>query len=273
MLQDPIKVDHEYRFKRYLSDRLLNDAAEESGLNCGPGWDERTSRYVEMKVAMLASVHPLANLSDDARLNRKFVETQHRAATGKIDGFKIDAAYLRTGALSIGENGETITAPDAAQRLEEFCTLYAETKEQSAFVAKLAELTAAAVSLEKTYKDFCDLAPTKAGREALRRNLWRYDHGRFDLTDAHGTCGTALHYADDKDAAARALITFFGLSGKTDTAPKFYNLANVPAYGLADLYTITGGLIGEKDAPKAEEDAAPKRRTYLAEFYPRIVTD
>lgn len=240
-----------YPLRQLLTDEILNQSAKESGLKCGPGWSERVRGYE------VVSPHPLLdNLSDDVRLNRKFVELQCRKEAGVLRSFKIDEAYLRAGVIVIDKNGNVKPAKDAAARLEDFCTLYAETEEQAAFVACVERMQRAALDLEQAYKDTCASLPAEgAHRAALEACTWDYDPDQFGLTpSAAGTIRLT-----DQDAAARALISYFDRN--QDTAPKFYNRACVLPIGPAELYEITGGLAGDKEAPKAgqEKPARTKR--------------
>lgn len=241
-----------YTLRQLLTDEILNQSAKESGLKCGPVWGERVRGYAEV-----VPPHPLLdNLSDDVRLNRKFVELQCRKEAGVLRSFKIDEAYLRAGVIVIDKNGNVKPAKDAAARLEDFCTLYAETEEQATFVAGLERMQRAALDLEQAYKDTCASLPAEgAHRAALEACTWDYDPDQFGLTpSAAGTIRLT-----DQDAAARALISYFDRN--QDTAPKFYNRAGVLPIGPAELYEITGGLAGDKEAPKAgqEKPARTKR--------------
>lgn len=241
-----------YPLRQLLTDEILNQSAKESGLKCGPGWSIRTRGYVEV-----VPPQPLLDdLSDDVRLNRKFVELQCKKEADALRSFKIDEAYLRAGVIVIDKNGNAKPAQDAAARLEDFCTLYAETEDQAAFVACVERLQRAALDLEQAYKATCASLPAEgAHRDALERCDWYYRPGQFELTpSAAGTIRLT-----DQDAAARALISYFDRD--QDTAPKFYNRAGVLPIGPAELYEITGGLAGDKEAPKAgqEKPARTKR--------------
>jgi len=251
-----------YSLRQLLADTLLNNAAKASGLDCGPGWDERTRGYVATDV--LGNEHPLARLSDDARLNRKFIELQCKKEANALLSFAIERDYLRAGVIEIDQSGEAHAAQDAAARLEDFCTLYAETKEQAAFAANLERMQRAALALEKAYKDTCASLPAKgAHRGALEALAWAYNPAQFELTPA--SAGTIRLTA--QDAAARALISYFDRT--RDTAPKFYNQKGVPTIGAAELFAITGGLAGAKDAPRATIVAGKQSGDLRA--YPVIV--
>lgn len=243
-----------YPLRQLLTDEILNQSAKESGLKCGPGWGEKTRGYVEVLVR--SDAHPLAYLSDDVRLNRKFVELQCKKEADALRSFKIDEAYLRAGVIVIDKIGNAKPAKDAAARLDDFCTLYAETEDQATFVAGLERMQRAALDLEQAYKDTCASLPAEgAHRAALEACTWDYDPDQFGLTpSAAGTIRLT-----DQDAAARALISYFDRD--QDTAPKFYNRAGVLPIGPAELYEITGGLAGDKKAPKAgqEKPARTKR--------------
>lgn len=251
-----------YTLRQLLTDEILNQSAKESGLKCGPGWGERVRGYAEV-----VPPHPLLdNLSDDVRLNRKFVELQCRKEAGVLRSFKIDEAYLRAGVIVIDKNGNVKPAKDAAARLEDFCTLYAETEEQATFVAGLERMQRAALDLEQAYKDTCASLPAEgAHRAALEACTWDYDPDQFGLTpSAAGTIRLT-----DQDAAARALISYFDRD--QDTAPKFYNRAGVLPIGPAELYEITGGLAGDKEAPKAGQEKPA--RTKRMNVCPRIIKE
>lgn len=250
-----------YSLRQYLADTLLNNAAKASGLNCGPGWGEKTRGYVETEV--LGNEHPLAGLSDDARLNRKLIELQCRKEANALLHFSIDREYLRAGVIVIDKDGNAAPAQDAAARLEDFCTLYAETKEQAAFVEKIERMQRAALELERAYKEACASLPAKgAHRAALEACAWGYNPGQYELTPA----GVGTIQLTARDAAARALISYF--DRVRDAAPKFYNRAGVQSISPAELFEITGGLAGQKNAPRAAKIVAGKQSGDLKAYPP-----
>ena len=215
-----------YPLRQLLADMILNAAAKKAGLDCGPGWNEKTRGYVETQI--LENRHPLAHLSDDAKLNRKLVELQCRKEVNAVLTFAIDRDYLRAGLIVIGKDGEAAPAQDAAARLEDFCTLYAETKEQAAFIAQAA------------FKATCASLPAKQHRAALEDCSAAYDPAGFGLAPSGTISLTA------QDATARALISYFDRT--QDAAPKFYNLAGLHTISPAELFAITGGLAGDRNA-------------------------
>ena len=227
-----------YPLRQLLADMILNAAAKKAGLDCGPGWNEKTRGYVETQA--LENAHPLAHLSDDAKLNRKFVELQCRKEVNAVLTFAIERDYLRAGLIVIGKDGEAAPAQDAAARLEDFCTLYAETKEQAAFIANLERMQRAAQELQAAFKDTCASLPAKQHRAALEDCSAAYDPAGFGLVPSGTISLTA------QDATARALISYFDRT--QDAAPKFYNLAGRRTISPAELFAITGGLAGDRNA-------------------------
>ena len=177
--------------------------------------------------------------TEETRLNRKLVELQTREARAPflaLDGLAHLGAYLRTGVITISKKGETITAQDAAARLAEYCTLYAETDAQAAFVAGLEKMQAAALALESSYKEALAAVPAGPERDALARIGWQYNTPAALGLAENGDGFISLF---SQDAAPRALISFFRLSG-TAGAPKFYNLAGVESYTAQDAAQLVG---------------------------------
>ena len=233
-----------------LCRRVLEDAASAAGLSCD--WDER---------------HP----SEETRINRKLVELQARHTLAALRGLYHLAGletFLRAGVLRIGSNGETITAQDAAARLDDFCTLNAETKEQAACVAAWEQTQRAALELQAAFNDLCASAPDAVSRANLESGAGDYDVAEL---------WAGSFYLTAQDAAARALISYFDLSGKTDAVPKFYNLAGVPAYTGKDAAQV----IGRRQTFTHLEQYAryrvlyekPKARRQSVAVYPAIIKE
>lgn len=233
-----------------LCRQVLEDAASAAGLSCD--WDER---------------HP----SEETRINRKLVELQARQTLAALRGLYHLAGletFLRAGVLRIGSNGETITAQDAAARLDDFCTLNAETKEQAAFVAAWERTQRAALELQAAYTDLCASAQDAAARAELESRAGDYDAAEL---------WAGSYYLTAQDAAARALISYFDLSGKTDAAPKFYNLAGVLAYTGKDAAQVIGR---QQTFTHLEQYARyrvlyekPKSRRQSVAVYPAIIVE
>ena len=154
-----------------------------------------------------------------------------------------------------------------AARLDDFCTLNAETKEQAAFVAAWERTQRAALDLQAAYTDLCASAQDAAARAELESRAGDYDAAEL---------WAGSYYLTAQDAAARALISYFDLSGKTDAAPKFYNLAGVLAYTGKDA----GQVIGRKEFTHLEQYARyrvlyekPKARRQSVAVYPAIIKE
>lgn len=208
----------------YLCKIILQRAADAAGLLCA--WDKEA-----------------ASTDEETRLNRKIIEMQTREARAPflaLDAVPHLEAYLRTGVLSIGKKGETITAQDAAARLDAFCTLNAETDAQAAFVAALERLQRAALELESAYKETLKAVPAGSPpRRAFAGMAWQYTAAEFGLSpNAEGFFPLTA-----QDAPARALIGFFNLAAKWKE-PKFYNLAGIWAYTPEDAAALFGCKLG-----------------------------
>lgn len=228
--------------RHFLCRLILERAAEAANMPCA--WDIEETPAPAFKPDYFAAKER-QTIDEETRLNRKLVELQTRDARAPflaLDGLAHIGTYLRTGALSIGKKGETITAPDAAERLADFCTLYAETPKQAAFVEGLEKMQRAALDLESAYKDALNATPAGRERTALARLAWQYaTPARFGLTQNDE--GFFSIFA--KDAAARALITIFRLTGDKG-APKFYNLAGLPKpYTKEDAAKLIGCKPGQ----------------------------
>lgn len=263
LLIDPPVQDF-YHLRRCLADTILNDAADAAGLDCGAPWGPRTQH--EPVYANPHDANPLAGLTDSQRINRKFVELQNRDAVNAVLNFAIDRAYIRAGVFSFNKRGSVQVVKDAAARLEDFCTLYAETSQQAAFVAALAKMRAKALELQAARQELCGTVPDKLARTVLELNAGDYAAKNLDIMpDGYGRI-----MLTDADAAARALISCFGLSGQTDGAPKFYNQAGTPAHGADALYSATGGSWGAKVLPKTEPERQQRRRFTT---YPAIIKE
>ena len=223
----------------YLCKIILQRGADAAGLCCA--WDKEDYTPKVVNVILPEEVEHPAPLSAEIKLNRKFVERDTETARAPFRG--LDAVpeletYLRTGVLSIGKKGETITAPDAAERLEDFCTLYAETDAQAAFVENLEKMQNAAGEMSAAYVKTLAQLPAQARRH-LSANAGFYMPTLGALAQGGQIALTA------KDAAARALITFFNLARPgVEAAPKFYNLAGIWNYTAEDANALIGCKLG-----------------------------
>lgn len=223
-----VVLHNESAARDYLCRMILDATAERLKLPCY--WDEQ---------------HPV----EETRLNRKLVDLQARDVYAPIKDFNGVAyleTYLRTGAITINKKGQTVIAEDAAARLDDFCTVYAETEEQARFVAGVERMQRAALELEAAYQDTCATLTAKTHRAALGACAWAYKAAQFGLVP--GAAGTIQLTA--KDATARALISYFDRT--RDTAPKFYNLAGILAYTGEDA----AKAVGRRAAFKLLENAS-----------------
>lgn len=182
-------------------------------------------------------------LPEAIRLNRKFVEIRTQQTRERIQAlgsipFLWD--YLRAGVLSIGRKGETITAKNAGALLDEFCTLFAEGREQVEFVEKVEALQAAALALSQAFGKLGEAAQGGRFASLLEHCASDYDAARLDLlAESRLFYPFARIRLLEKDAAARALITFFDLE-RTEKRPKFYNEAGGWAYERKDAEEAAG---------------------------------
>ena len=228
--------------REHYCKEILEREAEASKLPCA--WDRKDN--LEPKPREIAGFiyNPRPEpLSEEIRLNRKFVEIRTRATREKIQAlgsipFLWD--YLRAGVLSIGKDGETLTAKDADARLDEFCTLYAEGKQQVAFVEGVEGLRGAAVALAQAFGKLGEAAQGGRFVSLLEHCASDYDTTRLDLL---AECRLFYPYAGirllDPEAVPRALITFFDL-GRTEKRPKFYNHAGGWAYTKEEAEEAAG---------------------------------
>ena len=236
----------------YLCKIILQQGAEAAGLCCA--WDQEDYTPRVQNVILKDTIEHPAPLSEETKLNRRLVMMQTKEARAPFLG--LDAVpeletLLRTGALSIGKKGETLTAPDAAERLAEFCTLYAETDAQAAFVENLEKMQNAAGEMSAAYVKTLAQLPAQA-RQHLSANAGFYMPTLGALAQGGQIALTA------KDAAARALITFFNLARPgVEAAPKFYNLAGIWNYTAEDANALIGCKLGGLQRLGLSKPAAP----------------
>ena len=221
---------------------ILKREAEASRLPCR--WDYEPAPFLPGYDMPGAPAKPAPEpLPEAVRLNRKFVEIHTREQREKIQAlgsipFLWD--YLRAGVLSIGRKGETITARNAEALLDEFCTLYAEGREQIDFVEKVEGLRAAAVALSQAFGKLGEAAQGGRFVSLLEHCASDYDTTRLDLL-----AGSRLLYPFsrirllEKDATARALVTFFDLE-RAGGGAKFYNHAGGWTYEQKDAEEAAG---------------------------------
>ena len=224
--------------RAYLCQLIRERAADAAGLSCAWELGNPQPPKIELKImpAYMEMKEPPQPLSEEIKFNRRLVDLQTKEARAPflgLDGYIIEP-YLRTGALFIDAEGRTQIATDAAERLADFCTLCAETKEQAAFVAALADMQAAAATMANKYAATLATLPAQ-GRKELSANAGFYMPTLGALASGGQIRITA------QDAAARALISFFGLTNaRPDAAPKFYNLAGIWDYTAEDARALLG---------------------------------
>ncbi len=219
--------------REYLCNEILQRAADAAGMPCEWGREDYTPKVVN--IILPDEVEHPAPLSEETKFNRRLIMMQTKEARAPFLG--LDAVpeletLLRTGVLSIGKKGETITAPDAAERLEDFCTLYAETDAQATFVENLEGMRKAAADMSAAY------LKTLAGLPAQARKELAANAGFYMPNLGAIASGGQIRLAAE-DANARALISFFGLARPgVEKAPKFYNRAGVWDYTAEDANAL-----------------------------------
>lgn len=173
------------------------------------------------------------NPSEEIRLNRKLVEMSARADISAISGFSLAAIepYLRCGALSIDAAGNTITAPNAAALIADYCAVFVESAQEKEFVQSLAALKDAAQALEGAHANLCKCVCTAAGKKALEGGKHFYSIHRLPI-------GDNLRLAD-KDAIFRAFVAYCIPLRKREQ-PHFYNAEGRKVISIAELYALTG---------------------------------
>ena len=220
--------------REYLCNEILQRAADAAGMPCEWGREDYTPKVVN--VILVDEVEHPAPLSEEIKFNRRLVELQTkdtRAPFLALDGCGIEP-FLRTGALYIDAEGRTQIATDAAERLADFCTLYAETPQQAAFVAALDAMKAEAAKMSAAYLKALAVLPAQARKE-MSANAGFY----MPTLGALASGGQIRITAED--ATPRALISFFGLArASRDAAPKFYNLAGIWDYTAEDAAALLG---------------------------------
>lgn len=218
--------------RNYLCRQILQRAADLAGLICK--WEIEDTQAPKVNNVILKDEKERPQpITEEIRLNRKLVELQTkdtRAPILALDGSANLDIFLRTGALYIDKKGQTQTAPE---RLEDFCTLYAESKAQAAFVAALENMRKAAQDMSAAYIATLAFVP-KAARPEMSANAGFY----MPTLGALDKAGN-LRLNDDT-TPARALIAFFDLAGKTQGEPKYYNFAGLWAYTPKEANALIG---------------------------------
>ena len=244
---------------------ILEREAEASKLPCD--WDrpDNTDPKPREIAGFIYNPRP-EPLSEEIRLNRKFVEIRTRDLRAKIQalgGILFLEDYLRAGVLSIGKDGQTLTAKEADARLDEFCTLFAEDKQQAAFVEGVERMRAAALALAEAAQDTAKAAQGTAGAPLLSNCVGDYGPARLDLLAEPRACyGYNVIRLMDPEAVPRALITAFDLERK-ERKPKFYNRAGAWDYTREEAEAAAGCVLPE---------LAQKRHLPPGNFCPRLVS-
>ena len=236
--------------REHLCKIILQRAADAAGLYCA--WDRPDVEPPKVQNVILKdTIERPQPLSAEIKLNRKFVERDTETARAPflaLSGLPELETLLRAGALMIGKKGETLTAPE---RLADFCTLYAETPQQAAFVENLGRMRDAAANMSAAYLKTLAGLPAQARKE-LSANAGFYMPTLGALAQGGQIALTA------EDAAARALITFFNLARPgVEPAPKFYNLAGVWNYTAEDANALIGCKLGALQRLGLSKPAAP----------------
>ena len=173
-------------------------------------------------------------VSEDVRLNRKIVELETRPALETIYGFlKLSAVheYLRAGIITIARKGTVDVAPDARERIAQFCSVYIESAQEKAFVGNLRALQEAAKKAEKLHGDFAASVKAPGGRDAVTQCVRYYMADRFELVPGLRLMSPGMIWC--------AFIAFCTRIRKGD-APHFYNKAGAPDISVTELYQLTG---------------------------------
>lgn len=233
--------------RAYLCDQINRQEAKQQKRECEWGRREPGPGYIDPETSPLwrdvaaADVQP-EPLSPKVKRNRRFVMDNtrpDREAIMCLAWNELSDAFLRTSVVSVSDKGKTVVSRDADALLRDFCTLYAETKEQRVFVQLLEKvradvpkvavnLTAAAAVLPATSR----LAFSSVTSSFLK------NYSRVELAQ-----GGRILLSEDY-AIPRALITYFRLASSVLDAPKFYNRAGYWAYQPDDVKAITGSAGG-----------------------------
>lgn len=228
---------YEAEARKQLCQAILEETAKRERFECE--WEKGTPTAPAVKLfALKETIERPQPLSEETRINRKLCELKAKDTVATINDMGGAAnldVYLRTGIIYIDKKGQTVIADDAADRLDDFCTLCAETEEQAALVLAIEKMQAAALDLENAYKEICKVNVYSTARREIAARGYEYDQSRYHLTsDKEGEIRLT-----DEDTAARALITFFGLS-RIRRIPKFYNNAGVYAYTTHEAAKLLG---------------------------------
>lgn len=199
--------------KYYFRERILKDTATRMGLNYEFG-------------AIL--------VSEDVKLNRKLVEIDARPAIETISEFVayLDVhKYLRIGAIHIADNGAVKIASDAVERIEAFCSVYAESTAEKAFIGRLTAMQETAARLEKLHGEFLNAIDVPGGQAAAQTCKRYYTADLFYLAQ-----GLRLNAPN---MIWRAFVGFCA-NGRKKDAPHFYNKVGIPEIDVPELYKLTG---------------------------------
>lgn len=248
---------------------ILKQEEEASRLPCD--WDREEPKG--LPPYPMAGVTPAPRpepLSEELRLNRKLVEIRTRAPRERIQALGNTPYledYLRAGVLYIGKAGDTLTAKDAEARLDDFCTLFAEGKQQADFVEGVERMRAAAAALAQAFQDTEEAAQGERFASILSNCRSDYSPARLELLagDSRMHYGYSAVRLMEPDAAARALVTLFGLEREAKGAAKFYNLAGIWAYNQQEAEAAAGCEL--KEGTKY-----PQRHPYLFASHSHLVS-
>ena len=223
----------EQEAREHYCKEILKEEAEASKLPCEWDREDNTEPAPREIAGIIYNPRP-EPLSEEIRVNRRFVEIRTREIREKIQalGWALYLEdYLRAGVLTIGKAGELVIAKDADARLDDFCTLYAEDKQQAAFVEGVERMQTAAAALAAAYEGTAKAMEGERWAPLLGRCAGDYDPTRLDLLAA--PFNTSRMRLVGENIPARALITFFNLE-REQGRPKFYNEAGVWAYTLEE---------------------------------------
>ena len=235
--------------RRYICGELNRLEAIHQGLECEWGRREPGPGHIEPYFITGWNMENEPEvLAPEVKRNRRFVTDNTRPDREAIMALawnELADAYLRTSAVTIGDNGRTIVAHDADTRLKDFCTLSVETEEQAAFVEAATRVKDLAEALASSFDDLCAATPSLRD---LKRLSAGYDPARLPLIPISGGVPIPLCAPN---AIARALITFFSLASSVLGSPKFYNRAGYWAYFPADVGTATGGMVTDTSGARS----------------------
>ena len=205
---------HQYpEVRDYLCDNIRKDAAEREGLNCDYG---------------------APAFSEEIRFNRKFVEMRTGKVTKAITGFVLDAdlaAYLRIGAIYFSKGGAIEIAANAAELIEDYCSVYIENGREKALYERIRALQASAKALQEAHSNFIASLDDAVARKTADAYKWRFSPDKIYISESLPL--------NSENVVWRTFITYCAQLRKA-SKPHFYNEEGTPNLSIAELYEATG---------------------------------